>query len=233
MVTGKNLNRMPLAMMAVVNFFEQNSLNKKLIIINTSDFSLKEKYPEFEIDEQFLDQNNLLLGDLRNIALSKVPENEVWVQWDDDDIKHPDYLKKQYDMLIKDNADAIILSGQMRYSTKKNTLWVVSESRIDGSIMAFKNNSFTYPSKSLGEDTDYIDLMVKANKKISYCPAINLYLRIIHKNNSWDDKHFQLDFLPSNMMLLPNLRNVQYNERLISIINFYNSKIEEILKLNV
>lgn len=189
MITGLP-GRKPMADIAVENFFEQTYPNKKLIIVNDGDYTFD---PHPDIKEIKTDKK--VLGELRNIGLNAVARNNIIIQWDDDDYKHPELMMRQYNELINSKADMCLLKKQLRYCFELNSGWVLdSVMGIHGTPMFYKRYNMIYPNKSRGEDTGFINRMRIAKQSIHVWDNHPVYyLRFIHGNNTWDNNHFKLD----------------------------------------
>lgn len=191
MITGKDLYHRPFAELAIQSFHEQTYPNKELVIINDGEYSLKE-YESDSVKEIRLDKK-YNLGALRNIGLSFIPENQVWIQWDDDDWRHPDLIAKQYEIMIKNSADLCSLESQVRYAFGKNTAWLSSGGVAESTIMCRKKEGVLYDSESKkGEDTYFYLKYIGLYKSVFFKNPSHYYLRFIHGHNTWDENHFEL-----------------------------------------
>lgn len=216
LITGKHMKRKHLAEVAINNFLEQTYPLKKLIVINTDDHYYSNHK---DVDEYLINQNNKTLGDLRNIGLDKVPENDIWIQWDDDDYKSPKLIEYQYDKLKNLNLDYVLLKNQLMYSFKKNSSIPKYKPFIEGTIMA-KNKPERYPSHAKGEDTYFLNNLKKKYRGKAVDNPVEYYIRNIHYHNTWDDDHFNLRQWPTN-----SIHNIGYNEIMKMIDkykNYYN-----------
>mgnify|MGYP001248267730 CR=1 FL=1 len=54
--------------------------------------------------EVFIDNEEIKLGTLRNIALQFVPPNAIWTTWDDDDWRHPNYISIMMKKMLNKNV---------------------------------------------------------------------------------------------------------------------------------
>ena len=123
MITGKHVHREKLARLSVKSFVEQTYSNKKLLIINDGEYSLSDLNCD-EVEEIRVDNSDgkLKLGGLRNVAFDHMQEGDVWVQWDDDDWRHPSLLEIQYKYLSDNDVGACFLNEQVMYFFEINTI---------------------------------------------------------------------------------------------------------------
>jgi glycosyltransferase involved in cell wall biosynthesis len=222
MITGLP-NRMERAKKSVASFQRQIYPNKELVIVNDGDYSL--------LDEMGIDDENIVevyveekcpLGELRNISLEEIPNGAMFVQWDDDDWHHEELMQKQHEYMMAHNLDASFLNYQIRFYVSKNTaLTAHRDDGIDGTIMARKFADIKYPDKDkVGEDSVFRNLYFSKNKKVAFIDAHPAYyLRFIHGNNVWDEKHFKLDQIIDNLWEVDQQGSI-YLENILK--NFYN-----------
>lgn len=99
MITGKDRLHHQLALLAIESFFNQTYPAKALVIVNDGQYRLHKEVAAdhrpcvLEIGLQ--PDPKRLLGELRNIGSQAVPVGMTWVQWDDDDWRHPSLLARQ------------------------------------------------------------------------------------------------------------------------------------------
>lgn len=221
MVTGKDQFHEELARQAMKSFREQTYPNKHLIIINDGDYELGSAV---DITEVKFSQKHVL-GELRNIALSYIPLNALWAQWDDDDWHHPEFLEKQYIELIKSRADGICCLRQVQYAFQINAAWIYSR-LIEGTIMCRKKEGVYYPKSKMREDTIFLENYEMRYKVAYWDNPAYFYIRFIHGHNTWNDRHFRLqnrkrDFWDLNEKestyleaVLENYSNISYGKLL-------------------
>lgn len=192
MITGKDDFHKNLAEKSIQSFLQQTYPNKHLIIVNDGDYSLghlnKELITEIKLDKKHI------LGVLRNIGISYIPENGIYFQWDDDDWHHPDIMEKQYKFMKKKSADACILIKQVVYCFKINSAWITSRSSgIEGTVMCRKKRDILYPEAAKSEDSVFLKNYKKKYKLVKWDNPEYYYLRFVHGHNTWDDNHFKLE----------------------------------------
>lgn len=202
MITGKDDFHKFLAEKSIQSFLQQTYPNKHLIIVNDGNYSLgnidKENITEIKLDKKHI------LGALRNIGIKQIPENGIYLQWDDDDWHHPDLIKKQYQYMQKNSADGCILKNQIVYCFKTNAAWLTArKSGIEGTIMCRKKGGIFYPEDAKGEDSIFLKDYKTKYKLIKWENPEHFYLRFVHGHNTWDDNHFKLDTFKENEWLIP------------------------------
>lgn len=191
MITGKDHYHHPFALCSVRSFLEQTYPNKHLLIINDGEQSFdgfdKELVTEIKLKEK------KVLGALRNIALDALPENALWIQWDDDDWHHPKAIEEQYRYLVEQGADLCCMRAQIQYSFQIDSAWEVNRS-IEGTILSRKKGDMFYPEIAKGEDTGYIQRFRKKYPIAKWENPPHYYIRFIHGHNTWHEDHFGLRF---------------------------------------
>lgn len=197
MITGKDDFHKSLAEKSIQSFLQQTYPNKHLIIVNDGNYSLghlnKEVITEIKLDKKHV------LGELRNIGIKQIPENGMYLQWDDDDWHHPDLMAKQYKYIKTHSADGCILMSQVRYCFKTNAAWTTSrKSGIEGTIMCRRKEGILYPEDAKGEDSIFLKDYKKKYKLIKWDNPEFYYLRFVHGHNTWDENHFKLEKFKKN-----------------------------------
>ena len=109
---------------------------KSSLLLMMGNYTLKD-YIESDVITEYKIEKGLDLGGLRNLSLDKVPEGEIWVQWDDDDFHHPQCVEYMYSSLKENNLEAVTLGQQVQFSFKKSAGWVVKRKGygIEGTII--------------------------------------------------------------------------------------------------
>jgi len=181
MITGKG-GREHFAELGIKNFLEQKDSYKKLLIINHGKKSLIDKYPFVNIEEIMTDETNL--GKLRNIALEHIEENSLFCPWDDDDIRHPNFLTYLRTNLVFPFS-AVFLKRRFEYNL--NTNYGFSSYFENGMpvFLGFKKKNWKYLEKETLEDVNIIkDLDSLGYKFLLLDNEEYYYTRIIHRNNT-------------------------------------------------
>jgi glycosyltransferase involved in cell wall biosynthesis len=214
MITGKDAYHHKLALKSIRSFKEQTYKNKVLIIVNDGEFTYAN--PEISNIKEIKVPKQNTLGDLRNISLEAIPEGAVWIQWDDDDWHHPTRMAEQYQFMKKNNLGAVCLVQQLQYSSKLNSAWIMhSYEGIAGTMVARSNKNVRYSSKIRGEDTDFFYSTRKNMKLGAMNNPPELYVRLIHGNNTWDEEHFYLSKRKSNDFSIPG-KSKKYLDNIIN-----------------
>lgn len=187
MITGKDDARLEYASKSIKNFEEQTYPNKILLIMNHNSQKILtddiiNNHPD--IFEYNFDISEFNLGTVRNIALSFVPEGNLWTTWDDDDYRFPSYLFLLYENIKKNNAMASTLSCRIDYNIRKDFAYIAS--RKDGfvTVLCKKNKNIKYLQKTTFEDIDLLEQIEKYGKLVVLKNEPYLYIRLIHDNNT-------------------------------------------------
>lgn len=187
MITGRP-GRQPFAQAAVESFRRQTYRNRVLVVVNDGDYGLD---LSGVMGVEVTVPRGRTLGDLRNLALEAVPGGAVWVQWDDDDWRHPEALAWQRGFL-GDELLGAQLGAQVQYAFALDAAWLVERPRgIEGTIMA-RHVGVRYPSLARGEDTVFRDALGRRGRVAVAPNPPRHYLRFIHGRNTWDEAHFGL-----------------------------------------
>ncbi len=189
MIIGKSPVHRAFALRAVDNFFAQTYPAKKLIVVNDGEYRLSEIYgntlTEIHLKQKFS------LGELRNISLEQVSEGALWLQWDDDDWRHPELMARQYAVLQRERAEACVLTRQVQFALTQNSAWVEHREIIEGTIMA-RSNALRYKPIGKEEDRLFFFEYIRQCKVVKWENPPRYYIRLIHGHNTWDAAHFRL-----------------------------------------
>jgi len=147
--------------------------NNEIVLVNTDNFNYKPT-----------------LGELRNLAISSA-RGEYVCQWDDDDLYHPDRLSVQMRLLIENHASACIMNQWIIWWPLKKRFAISNKRYWEGSLLAKKSIIPAYPSIKRGEDTPVVSEVMRNNKTI-IIKNPNLYMYVVHGNNTFDEDHFEL-----------------------------------------
>jgi glycosyltransferase involved in cell wall biosynthesis len=196
MVTGKTIERYPLARGAVQSFLSQEYAGKKLLlIINDNPVPLYEDVRAIPDDVVELHINNpreLTLGELRNIAFDHVSPADYMVQWDDDDYSAPGRLQYQIDKTKSGTATVLRWQTQFDLRTGECFAGCGRMSRVKGfaGTMLFPASvKARFTLKPKGEDTDFL---VALSREITLDVLANSptdFLHFCHLNNTWHPEH--------------------------------------------
>jgi len=191
-------------MESVRSFLAQTYEPKQLIIVEDGEYSfahVAQKYKNIHVvNARAHSEKEYKLGQLRNIGLDSIPLNSLFVQWDDDDWHHPQFITLMYQRMVKHSVNALLLQEQVMYSFVKqnwgeNTKVQIKYPGIAGTIMA-RDIGVRYKSHEVkAEDATFLKLLAKKQKsKIQVWKnhqAPEVYLRFIHGFNTWGPGHFR------------------------------------------
>lgn len=208
-------------------FNNQTYTNKELIIIyeeddiKTKDFVKNIKKENIKIFEISVTPK-LSLGELRNISVN-CSNGEYICQWDDDDWFHSSRLETQLKALKLSRKPACIMSNWLIYDKFYDRTYISNKRLWEGSILCetklFKLRKYAKIKK--GEDTFFINYIKKKNLYV-LINTPQLYIYVIHGNNTWDRNHF-INFLKSSKQL-----NINFTHNIIN----YKNNVQGSLLLN-
>ena len=189
MVTGK---RRELPRRAIGCYLAQTYPNKELVIVDHGDNGLAEMLAELGRSDithiRVPDQEGLTLGDLRNMTMAAA-RGEYVAQWDDDDWYAERRLEVQHERLH--GAEACFL-WRLTFAWPKRNLFGISHKRIwEASMLAKTGVVPGFPSLSLSEDEAVVRKMVDSKVRIRLIDRPELYVYVVHGNNSWGPEHFE------------------------------------------
>lgn len=141
--------------------------------------------------------DELSLGALRNISVENAA-GDIFCQWDDDDLHHPERLQNQVEALLRGGYDALFLQEVMQYFPDSQKIYWTNWSATPagghpGTLIARSTASIHYPTAGqdahLGEDLR-VALALKAQAKVGYLSAMpHLFVYVSHGKNSWNSEH--------------------------------------------
>lgn len=188
MVTGKDEARINYAKLAVQNFLAQTHPYKRLIIVNhhqtlkVLDDNALHIHPY--IKEHYMPKTpSTTLGDLRNFSLSHVPIGTLWTIWDDDDYRRDDYL--EYLLRHHTSNNIVCFQNRLEHNINTHTSWVAHKKSGYVTLLAPRIASISYLKRDSMEDVN----LISDYKNMKYKQTIldntpNLYLRLVHSNNT-------------------------------------------------
>lgn len=141
------------------------------------------------------DTRKKTLGELRNIAVERVPVGGVWVQVDDDDVRNPSLFATQLDHLRKYACDCVTIHGQVHYDARRNASAVFPRSKVStsyrgiaGSVMVLKKSTHpVYPLLHRHEDSVFLRQMVTSTKVCVWSGPPEWYIRVYKGYNHASD----------------------------------------------
>lgn len=193
-------NRFELLYRSVQCFLDQDYKNRELLIMyQKNSFKIIEKIKiklyskKIPKIRYYLAPDNLVLGELRNLAISN-SNGRYFTQWDDDDIYDPKRISTQINFCKLNNYRGCCLNQRLLLDQVENKVYLSNVWPFEGSVLAEISLLMgKYSKESKGEETDSIFKCLK-NKEIGLLNKPNLYLYLYHGANVWSQKHFQQIF---------------------------------------
>lgn len=178
------------------NYISQTYNNKELIVVysgNDSDIPIELKQDKSVTISMYPLEKTL--GEARNESI-RLANGEYVVQWDDDDINHPDRLSFQIKWML-DRVSVISIFNQ-QYHKMNNKVFLekrkIKEQSIHsgwpGTVMARKNIvKDIYPKERIEEDTNGLKKIDEMIDVISLENQKWYYMYVYHGNNTWGLTH--------------------------------------------
>lgn len=209
MITGYKDERLPFARKSIQNFHAQSYKNKFLIVINQSKTKLIKQNTD-NLLEMYVDSTKLTLGELRNMSLQFVPPNAIWTTWDDDDIRHNDYISIMTSNLLKKNVDCLFFKNRIEYNLNSKFSFVMTLKSGFMTMFCRKHPEIQYEHVATNEDVQVKYYIQQHLKFFVYNNSPNLYIRLTHENNTsiYVNKH--------KKELIDTTNNKSYYERELS-----------------
>ena len=203
MVTGKDRARVPFAQNAIINFMAQTYANRHLLVINHGGHRFGVPAAFTERITQIALPTRLTLGAMRNLAFDHISPRGVWMQWDDDDWRHPTLMSQQYAVLKARGVDACFLRWQIKYAFVRNAGWSdVCTGGFAGTVMSRNFPELRYPHLDRSEDSVFGADLQRTYRHCDWDNPPEFYVRFIHGHNTWPEAHFALDrHLPDTWMM--------------------------------
>ena len=182
-----------------LKMFQQQTYPSKEIVVVTdpgqmqrlsNDLNLHDGNNNIRLVDSGNYKKNATLGDLRNIAITAA-QGEYICQWDDDDIYHPQRLEIQMHLMKQHSASACLLNQWIIWWPIKKRFVISNKRHWEGSLLAKKSIMPEYLSLKRGEDTPVVEILIKNHRTVSIKNP-NLYIYVVHGNNTFDEAHFEL-----------------------------------------
>lgn len=194
MLTGRCLERYPLAMVAVRCFFNQTWPNKELVIVNHGPISISSLLPieqRVHVRElRLIRQESISLGELRNLSMD-LAEGELLIQWDDDDWHHPIRMEVQARDFVAGSVNT--LGWQVRCNLDTGAAFYDFMPGGQHMSVLFEKTAKRYEAINAREDTQFFALFDKQividNNPDNVLVDPMLYVRFYHGMNIWDSRH--------------------------------------------
>lgn len=124
------------------------------------------------------------------------------MQWDDDDWYHGERIRMQVEALEESRADICCLErwtmawpARDRYVVSKRRAW-------EGSMLAIKEKLPRYADLRRGEDTVLLDACRAGGLKIHLLDRPDLYVYVVHGQNTYPEEHFEKHIFNENTGVL-------------------------------
>lgn len=169
--------RQQMAERAVAAYEAQSYVDRELVIVSLDDVAFLKK-------PFYMAKAGTVLGQMRNIALA-VAKGDVVCLWDDDDVHHPDRIKRQVAVLESaPQADACVLERVLLHSPTRGLAAVSEPRQWEPTLLAKKSKLRRFPPTSRNE-FDF-----KGLSMVQVCEPW-LYTYVVHGANTNDASHFQ------------------------------------------
>gem|GEM_PF-264074 len=202
------LNRLVLLKEAIQCYCQQTYPNKELIIVTDGTTRYRQAIDDYvrwlgrdDIRLVCVDEAGQTLGALRNVSLDAVTGNLV-CQWDDDDLNHPQRLKRQFEQLSAAKANACCFTDQLQFFFRDRMLYWSNwqngaepgtQHMIPGTLMTYFNPRFRYPETTelaaIGADSAMLDQVAAAGTVTPFQGAGFLNIYSYHGRNVFSEAH--------------------------------------------
>jgi glycosyltransferase involved in cell wall biosynthesis len=139
----------------------------------------------------------LTLGGLRNLARAAA-RGEVICIWDDDDLQHPERLRRQVAALVRSGGESTVLQEVMQFFPDERRLYCVTfrlsfEKAASATLMCRASAPIVYPEAGeparRGEDMEVLwQLQVRGRYHVM-TDQPHLYVCVSHRRNSDNEEH--------------------------------------------
>jgi len=242
-------NRRPFISQSIKYFQRQDYPNKELIILDEGDDKIEDIIPNEDNIHYFYSESKIILGELRNKAISKA-KGEIIIIWDDDDWYGEKRITHQISPLIKKEADLICINSEFVYDSSNDKIWSRSNktenfSPVRGTLCFQKqlwDELIKYPPLAVGEDKKFLIDCIKEGLKLKIIANQGDFVSIDHYTNtssrifvhytdlSWKEIKIP-DFFLGDIQFYKNLMQSQQNEMKLMIKDMKKKHLNEILYL--
>jgi len=181
-------NRQKFVPLAIQYFLQQDYFNAELVIIDDGVETSRNLIPENSNIRYYYTDPLGTIGVKRNYACEKT-NGEIIMHWDDDDWYAPDWISRQVNSLIMNNADITGLNKVIFYSPTVDKRYMYEDSEPDqpwlcGATMCYWRTIWEkYPFIDLQVGEDY-DFVYHAGKKIIAHDYLEGFVAILHAHNT-------------------------------------------------
>jgi len=158
----------------------------------------------------------LTLGELRNIGLDAA-QGELAIQWDGDDVHHPERIGAQVAAYSRDDRLPVFLQRQLCYCVDKDVAFVREHGHtwIHGTILHENLGRYRYPKLAKTEDTAFM-------RNWEGCHILDnppeLYLRLCHKASTSGHAHVMREHAEDRERWFLDEEQTQYLQGVIAWI---------------
>jgi mannosyltransferase OCH1-like enzyme len=175
--------------------FQSHPLKELVIVYESNNPWIAEAKAQYESDTvRFIEvpiEPKKTLGELRNISVAEA-RGEYIMQWDDDDMYHPDRIRLQVGLASRGSACGNVVNSVVIYDQKLQRAFLFNNYKFDGSILVHKQtflDKVTYPSQNRSEDSVVRNALLSDGSIVPLMVPF-MYLYRFHTKNTWDENHF-------------------------------------------
>jgi glycosyltransferase involved in cell wall biosynthesis len=142
----------------------------------------------------------LTLGAVRNLSEAEA-QGEFLCQWDDDDLHHPNRVRRQLETLCKAEAGACYLQETLQFLAGPRELYwtnwlMTSGGAHPGTMMRRRGFAARYreggKEAALGEDTELLSDLRQETMVAPLSGEPHLFVYVTHGDNAWPVEHHRM-----------------------------------------
>lgn len=196
MITGKTVDRLPLAMRAVEAWQAQRYPEKlkKLLIVNHHP-SARLLSTDLAGVREIKAAPDTVLGDLRNISIDE-SDTPYMIQWDDDDYCSPDRLSWQVEntpagkaSLLQYEVHCDLITEEAFVNNGQSIACGISTGGFPGTMLWPREARCCFMSLPKREDTEFVRLLARTCGLVSLPNDPTLYMRCYTGHNTCNRRH--------------------------------------------
>jgi glycosyltransferase involved in cell wall biosynthesis len=207
MLTLASPARLPFLRRSIADYCVQTHGNRELVIVTDPGPTEAKTALAHHVatlgreDIRIIEPSGVLsVGALRNFSQASA-RGEVFCQWDDDDMHHPERIERQLAALAGSGAEAVYLQEVMHFFPAERALycdnWRASEYTVmPGTLMCRADAAIGYPQSGpnarLGEDSEVCGEFLRRGGLHPLAGAPHLFVYVTHGANNWDDSHHRM-----------------------------------------